>query len=188
MPRSPETIVDELLLLRCQSGDVAAVNEIIRQWTPRLRRHAWRLTKQHDLAADVVQDAWIAIVRGLPKLREPNAFPKWAYRIVTHKSVDAIRCQQRQRSLVEESAKSQSICHDSNVDEVGGDDVSALRHGIRQLSRDQQAIIAMFYLDECSIADISASLGIPSGTVKSRLHTAREHLKQILERTSHVEH
>lgn len=186
MTRSPEAIVDELTLLRCQSGDVAALNEIVSQWTPQLRRHAWRLTRRHDIAADVVQEAWIAIVRGLPKLKEPAAFPRWAYRIVTNKCADALRKQKRRRSIIEKAGVRSPDSEQPMLD--SDDEVAELRRAIRQLPNDQQAIIAMLYLDERSVSDIAASLGIPSGTVKSRLHTAREHLRQILERTSHVEH
>ena len=97
MKRQVDDILDELLVLRCQDGEAGAVDQLFRRWQPRLRRHAWRMTGEHDLADDAVQDAWMAILRGLSRLSDPATFPTWAYRIVTRKVVDLIRRKQRQR-------------------------------------------------------------------------------------------
>ena len=74
-----ERITNELLVLRCQEGDVAAFEQLVERWQERLWRHAWRLTGDENAAWDALQEAWIGISRGLRRLAEPAAFPGWAY-------------------------------------------------------------------------------------------------------------
>lgn len=95
-----ERILDELLVLRSQDGDVAAFENLARSWQPRLLRLARRLTQSPE-AGEVVQEAWLAIVRGLPRLADPARFGTWAFRIVAHKSTDWIRLRQKGRSPAE---------------------------------------------------------------------------------------
>ena len=62
------------------------------------------------------------------------------------------------------------------------DEVATLRAAIGRLSSDRRATLSMFYLDEMSLAEIAEALALPIGTVKSRLHYARQELKAILEK------
>ena len=89
--RSRQDVFNDLLVLRCQGGDGDALEALARAWHPRLLRHAFRLTGQADAAAEVAQEAWMAIVRGLGRLRDPAVFRGWAYRIVANKSRDWVR-------------------------------------------------------------------------------------------------
>ncbi len=84
MVRSLESIHDELLVLRCQSGETEAMEELIGNWQPRLWRHAKRLTGRRDAAWDVLQETLLAIVRSLHRLDDPALFRTWAYRIATN--------------------------------------------------------------------------------------------------------
>lgn len=78
-----EQILDELLVLRCQAGDRAALDLLVERWNPRLLRLARRLTQSDD-ADEVVQEAWLAIVRGVARLQDPALFPSWALRIASN--------------------------------------------------------------------------------------------------------
>ncbi len=68
MERSTEQLVDELLVMRCQDGDAAAMDALVGRWHERLLRHACRLTGSLEAAREAVQDAWLGIVRGLRRL------------------------------------------------------------------------------------------------------------------------
>jgi RNA polymerase sigma factor (sigma-70 family) len=184
MEKSPEAIYDELLVLKCQDGENAALEELVKRWQARLFRHAMHLTERQDVAWDMVQESWLAIVRGLRKLDDPASFPKWAYRIVSNKCADWTRRQQRQRKLtdaVASHAVAQSA--DEPFDEITAeDDVARLRQAMRQMPGNQRAILSMCYLDGMSLREIADVLDIPKGTVKSRLFHAREQLRLVLER------
>lgn len=181
MNRTPERIRDEWLVLRAQDGDRDAITELIARWQPKLLAHATRLTGRHDAAADVVQESWMAMVKGLRRLDDPACFPRWAYQIVTRRSTDWIREQARRRKLSEVASVTAPTQTEASA---GNDDVEALRHAIRQLPPEQRTLLVMHYLDGLSIAEIAEALSIPPGTVKSRLYAIRGQLKGLLEEKS----
>jgi len=170
---------DQWLVLRIQDGDQSALTELVERWQPRLYRQAVRLVEQPSEAEEVVQAAWLAIVRGISRLQDPACFRRWAYRIVTNKCADWIRARQRQRvisrKLTEEPAE-RPHAEDSQ------DDIALLRQALRQLCSEQRATLSLFYLEGMSLEEVSQVLSLPVGTVKSRLYYARRELKQILER------
>ena len=86
---------DELLVLRSQDGDRGALDELVNRWQGRLFRHACRLTANPDSARDAVQEAWIAIVRGLPRFDGRAKFSTWAYRVATNACLDELRRRNR---------------------------------------------------------------------------------------------
>ena len=184
MSRTHEDIQDELLVFLCQEGDGEALEALIARWQPRLARFAWRLTTDREAARDVVQDAWLAIVRGLNRLDDPARFRAWAYRIVKNKSADWTRRRMAHRnagtnlrnSTVEAAADSQNGTDAS-------DEVELLRKGLARMPEEQRAILSLHYLDGMSVAEIGRALEVPVGTVKSRLYHARNRLRQTLERT-----
>lgn len=178
MNRTPERIRDEWLVFRAQDGDRDAITELIARWQPRLLAHALRLTGRHDAAADVVQESWIAMVKGLRRLEDPACFPRWAYQVVTRRSTDWVRQKVRQRKLNEHVAAEAPTHQEVNH---AHDDIEELRVAIRKLPKEQRTLLAMHYLDGLSIAEIAEALSIPPGTVKSRLHAIRGELKGLLE-------
>ncbi len=157
--------------------------QLVERWQPQLVRHALRLTGRHDLAADVAQESWIAVAKGLRRLDDPACFGRWVLRIVSHKSIDAIRQTQRRRKLVEQVATEAPQQAAAPTGSDATDDVSALRQAIDRLPGDERALVSMFYWDQRSLAEIAHILDIPLGTVKSRLFHVRQELKQILERS-----
>jgi len=183
--RTPDDIQDEWLVLRCQEGDAAALGELIERWQPRLLRQAARLTGTADGAADVVQNAWLAIIRGLGGLNDPACFRRWAYRIVGFKSADWVRGRQRDRAHAQSLAvESPNTPSSPASPSEAQEEIAVLRAAMKTLSPDQQMILAMFYLEEMPLAEIAQALALPLGTVKSRLHYARLALKDILERST----
>jgi RNA polymerase sigma-70 factor, ECF subfamily len=167
---------DELLVLRCQEGDAEAFGQLVERWQERFWRHARRLTGEDAAAWDALQEAWIGISRGLRRLAEPAAFSGWAYRIVTHKCRDWLRRQRRQRRMDDlYRAEVQESC------ELAGEQYGSLREALSHLSGPDRALVSLRYEDGFSTAQIAAILGVPEGTVKSRLFYARKRLKQFLE-------
>ncbi len=178
-----ERINDELLVLQCQEGDSAAFEALVDRWQPRLWRHAWRLTGEQNAAWDVLQEAWIAVNRGLRRLEDPAAFPAWAYRIVSRKCHDWVRREQRQRRTVDTYA--QEMRPQEEHESAGDSKADDLREALRRLPGQDRAILALRYEEEFSTAQIGEILRIPPGTVKSRLYYARERLRKYLEENDH---
>ena len=173
---------DELLVLRCQDGDASALNELVDRWQSRFVGHACRLTGQRDSARDAVQEAWLAIVRGMGRLDDPTRFAPWAYRIVGNKAVDWVRRQGRRRRLDQDLLDEQRREEELARGELAGDQGQELLvAALRALPRPQQALLALYYQDGFSVREIADILEIPAGTVKSRLFHARGQLKRALE-------
>jgi len=181
MPRPLDHILDELLVLKCQDGDVEAFNTLVSRWHVRLRRHAWYLTDDWEAAGDVVQDAWLDITRAIRRLKDPASFRGWAYRIVGNKATDWLRRTTRQRAIASEVARqAENMGERTSRNEEENRSPSSVRQAIRGLPSGSQQILSMKYLDQMSIREIAEALDVPTGTVKSRLYHAREQLKHVL--------
>ena len=181
MSRSPEQIYDELLVLRCQDGERDAWLELVERWQDRLYRHAWRLAASREVGSEAVQEAWLAIVRNIRKLDDPALFPAWAYRIVTHKCTDHVRRAVRRRRFDEELSRQPPAAPADNEAFNADDEVATLRRAMLELPADRRALLVLHHLEGASVREIASILGIPEGTVKSRLFTARKALKKALD-------
>ncbi len=174
-----ERIKDELLVIRAQEGFVEALSELVERWQDRLWRLAWRLTGDEQAAWDVLQEAWIVISRHIGRLDDPSAFPAWAYRITSNKSRDWIRRRQCMRRA--DHAYGQSRSESQDEGNLAFQENVDLREALAALAGHDRAILSFRYEDNFSISEIAEILGIPAGTVKSRLHYARRRLRRFLE-------
>jgi RNA polymerase sigma factor (sigma-70 family) len=175
---STDRIVDEYLVLRCQEGDQLSLSLLIRKWQPAFLRFAMIVTKDSDLAADVVQDAWIRIIKSMQQLRDPVSFEAWAYRIVNNSCMDLIRKRRRRwkqqtEDMMDEETKVNAF--DTFIEQ---DQVQAL---LGQLSEKHRSVLALHYLQGFQVKDIARITNTPRGTVKSQLFNAREKFRNLLE-------
>ena len=178
-----ERIDDELLVLGSIEGDLGAFDALVGRWQKRLWQHAWRLTGDEEAAWDVLQEAWIAISRGLGRLQDTAAFSAWAYRIVSHKCRDWIRreqCRRRATDRYRDHRIEQSEENPAEESKTAGHLAGNLAEALARLPRRDRAILALRYQDEFNTAEIATILEIPPGTVKSRLHYARQRLRQYM--------
>ena len=178
-----ERIADGLLLLRCQQGDGEAFAELVRRWQARLFRHACRMTGEREAAADVVQESWLAVLKGLPRLADVDAFPKWVYTVVTNRSADWVRKRQRQRRLTAAwTEKQQEAANDASRTRAAP---SSLADALEPLNTRERGLITLYYIEGFSTEEIADILSIPRGTVKSRLHAARAKIRAQMEDDGH---
>ncbi|MDK2769684.1 MAG: sigma-70 family RNA polymerase sigma factor [Sphingomonas sp.] len=178
-----ERTTDAWLVVAAQAGDRRAIDRLVARWHRRLVAHGWRLTGDRAMAEEAVQAAWIDIVRGIAALRDERAFPAWAYRIVTRKTAAAIGARVAIRAI--ESALEDDLppAPPSPEDAVDG---TALRRAVAALPHGHRAAVALHYFEGLSIAETAVALGIPAGTVKTRLLHARARLKTMLEGETHA--
>jgi RNA polymerase sigma factor (sigma-70 family) len=187
MRRTEEDIQNELLVLKAQEGDGDALKALVANWHSRFARLAWRLTNQREVASDVAQEAWVAIVRGLSKLDDPARFRPWAYRIVKNKCADWTRKRvtgrEVLRTLEAESKRSSMVASEGSQEGTETiDEAKRLKETLETLPEDQRAILSLRYLEDMGITEIARVMEVPKGTIKSRLFYARDRLRQALER------
>jgi RNA polymerase sigma-70 factor (ECF subfamily) len=164
---------DELLVTLAQAGDREAAGRLARRWHPRLLRTARRLVGA-ELAPGVVQDAWIAILRGLARLRDPARFAPWAFGILRRRCADAIRRAQRERRIAGEPRLA-----DVPAVAIPGEGL-AIAEAMAALPSDQRLAAQLFFVEGLTLAEIAEVQGVPEGTAKSRLFHARRRLKAAL--------
>lgn len=178
--RSSEQIYDEYLVASAITGDRAALERLITRWQPRLLRHAWRVLGDAQQAPDIVQEAWMEILRGLHRLQDVAAFPAWAYRIVSRRCYRALGRAARAPFEPEEAGHA----HEPETRDFEAmesmRDLSAAMHAIATLPAPQRAALGLYYLDGMGVAEIAVALDVPPGTVKTRLMHARRKLRERL--------
>ena len=179
MARDRERILDAYLVACARLGDRDALGDLAKRWNGKLLAHAWRLLRDQESARDAVQESWAEILRGFSRLRDDDAFAAWAYRIVSRRCARQIGRIQSQRRLRDEASAEASAGPD--LTEPSFPDVDGVRRAIRTLPPEQQAAIALFYLEEMSVAEVAVALDVPAGTVKTRLMHARRKLRGVLE-------
>jgi len=172
MGKSTSDIFTEWLVLGCKQGDKVAFERLVKQWQPKVMNQAYWYCKNGLAAKDIAQETWTSVVQGIGKLNDPARFSIWLHQIVYRKSVDWIRQTKKIRELNIYEAK-QSM-HPETQDDGR---LKLMMELLHKLPEDQKIILTLFYLNEQNIIEISEILGIPIGTVKSRLFNAREHLK-----------
>lgn len=175
MKKELVNIEDQLLVMDAQDGDAKAMEELVRRWQKRLWRHAYRMTFDHEAAWDITQESWIGIIKGLRKLHDPARFRAWAYSITTNKTRDWLK----KRGALQEIGIEE--IHTYQQKEKKGTGVIEL---LERLELKKKTVLSLYYFEQLSVSEISEALCIPKGTVKSRLHIAREELKQLWEQDS----
>jgi len=177
---------DALLVLQCQSGNKKAITILVKRWHKKLCKQANWYIRDKEISKDIAQDSWSVILLKIHTLKDANSFGSWALTIVTRKSLDWLRKNKKEQEGLNVYKKEtyQDIL-ENETKEVSEDKKKLLKNVIKTLPRHQQMVLHLFYKEEYSIKQISEILDISTGTVKSRLFTAREKLKSILENRNH---
>ena len=174
----PETgsLEDERIVLRCQLGERAAFDDLIRRWAAPVAAYARRVSQDEDAAADLAQDIWLRAFRGIDRLREPRRFRSWLFGIAHRAFADALRRRYATPAFV--SDEIEDVADDGAGDH---EDMDRMELGLAKLPPVEREVLTLFYLQELALEEIADVLAIPAGTVKSRLHRARRLLRQELE-------
>ncbi|MCP4540538.1 MAG: sigma-70 family RNA polymerase sigma factor, partial [Chloroflexi bacterium] len=166
------------LVTRAQSGDWRAYEPIVQRFQDMAVGYGYSVLGDIQLAEDAAQEAFINAYCDLPTLRNPAAFPGWFRRIV-FKHIDRIR-RGKQSDFVPLDQVPEISSHDPSPAEVveKREMRGKVFEAIETLPEHQRVVVTLFYISEYSQKEISSFLEIPVGTVKTRLHGARKHLKE----------
>lgn len=179
MNKNADHIINEELARRYQSGDKEALKELIKRFNSTLAVKVYGHTRDKDSINDIIQECWYAIINNLDEVKFQIGFEAWALNIGRNKAVDWIRDQQKQRKNLLEVRKEELILN-NETDDIRELQIQEMKACMNLLPESQKIILELFYKDNLSLSEVSEVLGISKGTVKSRLFTAREHLKKII--------
>jgi RNA polymerase sigma-70 factor (ECF subfamily) len=163
---------------RARNGDREAYERIAREIAARLFDTASRIIRDRDEAEDAVQQTLVEIWRDLRSLRDASRFDAWSYRILVR------HCQARSKNRRQLSARvadlSESIADRSDAvaavaerDELSG--------ALRRLTTEQRTVLVLHYFVGMQLGEIAEVVGVPYGTVGSRMHNAKRALRAALE-------
>ncbi len=178
--KTSDQIIEEWLVINCQAGDRKAFELLVKRWNPKMLIRVYHTTKNVTASQDIVQEAWITIIKKIKTLRDPGAFQGWSLRIATRMAIDWIRSNQvdRKREGIRQVVQSEFAEKSQRPDE---EILASLKVAIDQLPGEQQTVIRLFYQENLPLTTISGLLDLPVGTIKSRLFRGREYLKKLLE-------
>jgi RNA polymerase sigma-70 factor (ECF subfamily) len=183
------TSPDDALVRRARAGDAAAFRVLVDTRIDRCYRLAWSILANDADAADATQDALLSAWRQLPRLRDAGVFDGWLNRIVANAALMARRHRVRLREVsvrpaergaeVPQPEPRQDLHARTQMDEMVDND--AIGRALDRLRPQDRMILVLHHVEERPVAEIARSLGIPVGTVKSRLHAARGALEKAME-------
>lgn len=174
-----EARLDEWLAIRCQLGEPGAFDDLVARWHEPLWRYVRRVSGSDEAAADLVQDVWLRVIRGIVRLREPASLRAWLFGIARRALMDRMRDKYAAPVMVETDLA--AVADDTDVDLEVEDDRARLHEELAKLPVIEREVLSLFYLKELSLLEIAQILDIPPGTVKSRLFKARRVLRARLE-------
>lgn len=167
---------DNVLVERCRNGDSAAFEPIVERYQRLLFTVALRMLGDHDEASDAAQNAFVKAYQKLDTFDQSRRFFSWIYRILLNECLNFRRDRHPHEQLTPELATVGSPVELLEATERR----RRVQAAVRALPIEQREVIVLRHFTELSYEEIAEVLRVPAKTVKSRLHTARQRLSQML--------
>jgi RNA polymerase sigma-70 factor (ECF subfamily) len=187
---------DSEFVIRCKSGDINAFEKIVKKYQKKMFNVSYRIIGDYNESDEVVQDAFVSAYNNIDKFRGKARFSTWLYSIVVNLSRNRLK-QVKKRAYREELSIDDPVETETGTvkAEPASDDLSVLERMekrelkqkvqscIQSLEDEFREVIVLRDIQGFSYEDIGEMLKIAKGTVKSRLHRARESVKNCLKKT-----
>ena len=182
--------VDQILVEKVQSGDVAAFDELVRKYRERLYGVIYNLTSNREDAADLTQEAFIKAFSSIGRFKGKSAFFTWLYRIGVNTALSHLK-RNRYRHffslehIQEEGSHAQVLetlaaKHKSEKGALLSELQEKLNEAMQKLSPKHRTVVVLFEIEGLSHQEIADIVGCSVGTVRSRLHYAKQQLQTDL--------
>ena len=184
MRREARIARDALLAMRCQLGEADGFRALVEEMERPLLYYVTKLLGDADGAVDVLQQLWMQVFASIGRLREPAALRTWLYRIARGIALNRIRSEENRRRIEQQAAEDARPEAEEEI-RFDDEDVSALHAALDLLSEPHREALVLHFLEELSIGEIAAIVGVPAGTIKSRIYHAKRELRKHLETRGH---
>lgn len=161
------------LILAAQSGDMAAVTRLLALCQADARRYAYKHCHASDVD-DAVQESLLIISRKVSALKAAAAFSSWLFTIIKHE------CRKLSRMMFKHDPLPDEMAEELLLSRPNDDLRIDLAHALESLPAHYLEVVLLRDFEELTIAEIAQKLGEPSGAVKSRLHRARELVREYM--------
>jgi RNA polymerase sigma factor (sigma-70 family) len=182
LPREKQLLESALLVVRWQQGDRSAFEGIVKLWERSLFYYLRRLAPSEADAWEILQETWLKLFRSLRTIRDPRALPGFLYQTARNTAISRLK----RPNVLELDLDADRICDDREVEPtVDGFEAERVHDALAHLPLLQREALTLFFLQDLSLDEIALLLGIPKGTVKSRIHYAKQSLRTILSQGDH---
>lgn len=168
------------LVAAAQGGDRSSLDQLLRRHHPRIVAVCRRLTGNEADANDAAQEALMSIVRGLPRYDSRASFGTWAYRIATNASLDELRRRRRRPATSLDTHETSWEPTATGPSDRTVDARMTVQAALAALPEEFRAAIVLREIADLDYAEIGEVLGVPVGTVKSRIARGRALLSTSL--------
>lgn len=173
----PDLNADAALVQRCRAGDRAAQLELVERHQQPVFRAVMRILGHREDALDATQATFLKVFERLDQYDPAHRLFSWIYRIAINEAVDRSKRVRRHEELSDDLV-SDAASPDSQKD---ADRLAhALQAGLASLTEDYRIGLVLRHFSDCSYEEIATIVGVPEKTVKSRLHSARQQLRDKL--------
>jgi RNA polymerase sigma-70 factor (ECF subfamily) len=176
---STDRLYERVLVLRCQARDEAAFAELVERYQPRLRYYLRKLLPDAQGAEDALQDVWLAVFRAVSRLADLGAFRAWLYRIARDRAWRELRKRGPPHQPLEAV---EPIDGRAEEQPFTAEDVERVHAALDELSTEHREVLVLRYVEDMPYGEIARVVGCQVGTVRSRLHYAKQALRGVLER------
>lgn len=183
-----ETLDDRALVTRTQEGNREAFSTLVTRYQDRVVNLVYRRLDDREAALDVAQEVFIKAYRGLDRFQGNSQFYTWLFRITMNETISARRkTGRRQPPLSLDRETSEGTRHEPpdttyepSAEAERHDDQAMVQRAIYELDDDVGQVLVLRDIEGLSYQEIASILGIPVGSVKSRIHRARKTLRERL--------
>jgi RNA polymerase sigma-70 factor, ECF subfamily len=165
------------LVRAAQGGSAAAMEELFRRHWARAHRAAFLVVHDAAAAEDVAQEGFLAAVRALHRFDRRRPFGPWLHRIVVNRAIDHVRAREVRREVAVEALGEPA----SGAGDASAAPSEPVLAALAALAPEQRAVIVMRHLLEFTPGEIARALGLPRGTVNSRLRRGLDALREPLD-------
>lgn len=157
-------------IARCRAGDEQALSQLIEKHRARLVHTAANILRDRFEAEDVAQEAFLKAFRELGRLRDDRSFPGYVYRICVRLCMDRLRAKRAEASEFEVSTPAESRSIENRV---------LIEKLLDMLPPDLRTTLVLREIEQLSYEEVAEAMNVPVGTVRSRLHAARERFRKL---------
>ena len=185
----PEMAQDAELVRLAQAGDARAFEALVVKYQRRIARHVARYVKASGDVEDVVQETFIRAYRGLPSFRGDSSFYSWLYRIATNAAVSHLQRAPDELLLGDDGADERQHAFEPGISD--GEDpertlfarqiAETVQRALAKLQPELAEPLMLYEVEGKPYAEIATMLGVPIGTVRTRIFRAREFIAKRLE-------
>ena len=173
------------LVVRAMAGEHAAYTELVHSVLAQLYATARLILRDSELAEDAVQEALIAAWRDLSGLRDPDRFEAWLRSLLVRACYREAHKQRRRRLIATVAHAPEGVLHDASQGLADRDEVE---RAFLTLSPEQRALLVLHFYLGLPLSDTAMALGLPVGTVKTRLYRTTSQMRAVLDADARLPH